>query len=117
MARRRILMVEDDDALAALYGAALRLAGFEVEIAGDGLTALEDIDTDRPDLVVLELAMPQLGGRAILEEAAATPDTRDIPFIVLTTGDESAEGVSASAVLRKPCAPGALVDLVTRHLH
>ena len=116
MTRRRILVVEDDEALAALYGTALRRAGFDVEIAGDGLAALDDIDTEHPDLVVLELRMPQLGGEAILREAAATPQTRDIPFIVLAPADASPD-VHASAVLKKPCAPGDLVALVTRQLH
>ena len=116
MAKRRILVVEDDDALANMYRAALSFAGFDVDVAGDGLTALEDIDTDHPDLVVLDLNLPQLGGDRILSEVAATPDTRDIPVIVVTGSDRLAAG-GASAIVRKPCDPGDLVALVEQTLH
>ena len=117
MAKRRILVVEDDNTLANMYRSALCFAGYEVEVAGDGLTALEDIDTDHPDLVVLDLNLPQLGGDRILTEVAATPDTRDIPVIVVTGADQVTATGRVSAVLRKPCDPGDLVALVAKTLH
>lgn len=113
--RKRILVIEDDDALANLYRSALRYAGYDVDVAGDGLTALEDIDQAHPDLVVLDLHLPQLAGDRILSEVAATPDTRDIPVIVVT-GMETVPDALASAVVRKPFDPGDLVALVQRHL-
>ena len=117
MTKRRILVVEDDNTLANMYRAALSFAGYEVDVAGDGLTALEDIDTDHPDLVVLDLNLPQLGGDRILSEVAATPDTRDIPVIVVTGADQVAATGRVSAVLRKPCDPGELVALIEQTLH
>ena len=114
--RRRILVVEDDDALANQYRHALCGAGYDVAVAGDGLAALDDIDQQHPDLVVLELQMPSVGGETILSEAAATPDTCHIPFIVLA-GAEAPATLRASAVLKKPCAPRDLVALVTQHLN
>lgn len=114
--RRRILVIEDDSALATMYQSALAFAGFDVEVAGDGLTALEDIDDDHPDLVVLDLHLPQLDGTAILREVAATPDTRNIPVIVVT-GSDSDGLPAASAVLRKPCDPGDLVAAIEQQLH
>jgi DNA-binding response OmpR family regulator len=117
MAKRRILVVEDDHLLANMYRAALCIAGFDVDVAGDGLTALEDIDTDHPDLVVLDLNLPQLGGDRILSEVAATPDTCDIPVIVVTGADHVTTTGHVSAILRKPCDPGELVALVRQALH
>ena len=116
MAKRRILVVEDDNALATLYRSALSFAGYDVEVAGDGLAALENIDQDHPDLVVTELVMAPIGAAAILSEAAATPDTRHIPFIVLAATEPPIAGLRASAILRKPCAPSDLVALVARQL-
>ncbi len=116
MSKRRILVVEDDDALANMYRSALSFAGFDVAIAGDGLTALEDIDTDRPDLVVLDLNLPQLGGDRILTEVAATPDTCDIPVIVVTGADQVTTTGHVSAIVRKPCDPVALVALIEQTL-
>ena len=115
MAKRRILVVEDDNALATLYQSALSFAGYDVDVAGDGLAALENIDLEHPDLVVTELHMAPIGAAAILSEAAATPDTSHIPFIVLAP-DASADGLGTSTILRKPCAPSDLVALVERHL-
>jgi two-component system response regulator MprA len=117
MPKRRILVVEDDDLLANMYRSALCFAGFDVEIAGDGLTALEDIDADHPDLVVLDINLPQIGGNRILTEVAATPDTRDIPVIVVPGRDDVATAGRVSAVLRKPCDPGDLVALIEQTLH
>ena len=111
MTKRRILVVEDDPALAAMYQTALSFAGFDVTISGDGLTALEDIDEDHPDLVILDLRLPQLDGGTILREVAATPDTRNIPVIVVTGGD-AADLPEAYAVLHKPCDPALLVAAV-----
>ena len=116
MIRRRILVIEDDPGLATMYQLALSSAGFQVDVAGDGLTALEDIDEDHPDLVILKLKLPQLDGRTILREVAATPDTCNIPVIVITA--EDAEGVpGTSTVLLKPFDPALLVAAVEQQFH
>jgi len=116
MVKRRILVVEDDDVLANLYRTALNFAGYDVAVAGDGVTALDDIDTDHPDLVVLDMHLPPIGGERILSEVASTPDTRDIPFIVVTDANAIAPTAGASAILRKPCDPVDLVALVAQTL-
>ena len=117
MAKRRILVVEDDDALANVYRNALNFAGYDVDVASDGVTALGDIDTDHPDLVVLDMHLPQISGERILSEVASTPDTRDIPFIVVTDANAAAPTTAGSfPVLRKPCDPVDLVALVAQTL-
>jgi DNA-binding response OmpR family regulator len=113
---KRILVIEDDDALANMYRSALCVAGFDVHVAGDGITGLEDIDEDHPDLVVLDLHLPHLTGETILREVAATPDTRNIPVIVVT-GTDTGPVASASAVLRKPFDPMELVAAVQQYLN
>ena len=60
--------------------------------------------------------MPFDVSETILSEAAATPDTRHIPFIVLTGAESMLPGLRASAVMQKPCAPSDLVAMVERHL-
>ena len=115
--KKRLLVIEDDDALARKFRAALCVAGFDVDVSGDGLTALEDIDQDHPDLVILDLHLPQIGGETILSEVLATPDTRDIPVIVVTGSDGPCTMPQASAILRKSCDPSELVAMVEKHLH
>jgi DNA-binding response OmpR family regulator len=114
--RHRILVVEDDIALSNMYRVALSFAGFEVAMAHDGFTALVAIEAQPPDLVVLDLALPQLHGEVILSEMASNPQTADIPVIVVTGSDVTAAVLQASTILRKPCAPELLLTAVEQRL-
>jgi DNA-binding response OmpR family regulator len=116
MAARRILVIEDDSGLAALYRTALSSAGFAVDAIGDGLTALEEIDESHPDLVILDLQLPQIDGSTILRELLAAPDTRGIPVIVVT-GSDAAALPADSTVLRKPFDVDLLLTSVEQHFH
>ena len=114
--RMRILVVEDDTALANMYRASLRLAGFDAATAHDGFTALSSIDADRPDLIVLDLHLPCVHGAAILEDLAARPETATIPVVIVTGSDITAAVAQAKAVLRKPCDPELLLAAVEHTL-
>ena len=107
--RRRVLIVEDDHDLRRLFRTALTFAGFELQEAGDGLTALQWIDQEPPDLVVLDLMLPTLSGRAVQQEIAASAHLRHIPIVIVTGSGEPAE---AACVLRKPVNPEQLVKAV-----
>lgn len=117
MAHYRILVVEDDRALSGMYRTSLRMAGFDVGLATDGVSALRQIDEQPPDLIVLDLHLPRLGGEAILEELAAHPHTAAIPVVVVT-GEEalSAAVAQADAILRKPCDVGELLVAIEHQL-
>ena len=117
MARKRILVVDDDPAIRQLYRTALLFAGFDVDAAQDGLGALHRIDLHRPDLIVLDLHLPRLDGATVLSELRANSFTWDIPVVVVT-GANYEDGVAqASAILEKPCAPEELLSVVAQHLH
>jgi DNA-binding response OmpR family regulator len=116
MRRHRILVVDDDRDLRQLYRAALMLAGFQVETAEDGISALRRIDEERPDLVVLDLHMPCIDGLAVLSELRANSATFSVPVVVVTgTEHEFAPG-EASALLKKPCEPEELISVIERYL-
>lgn len=97
------LIVEDDLTLRQLYRVTLTTAGFSVREVGDGYDALHVIDVERPDLVVLGLALPRLDDRSVREELAAKAQTRDIPVVVVTgsTGPEIYQ-LDADCALTKP---------------
>jgi DNA-binding response OmpR family regulator len=114
--KKRILVVEDDEALATLYRWVLRIAGFDVERAGDGWTALRLIDSTTPDLIVLDVHLPGLGGDELLEEMSARPYTRQIPVVVVTGSDLKLTVSQVRQILRKPCGPDRLVSVVERQL-
>ena len=116
MKASRILLVEDDVAVRHLFRTGLLLAGFDVEVAGDGLSALHNLDQRRPDLVVLDLNLPRLGGEVVLQELAANPQLRGTPVIVVTGVDPHPAIAQSHAVLRKPCEPERLIESIEEHL-
>ena len=92
-----MLVVEDDDAIAQVLQRSLRMEGYEVRIAGDGVTALDEAHAFLPDLVILDLGLPRLDG---LEVAKMLRRTDDVPILVLTARDgveSRVEGLDAGA--------------------
>lgn len=116
MSRKRILVVDDDRSVCQLYRAVLSLSGFSVETAADGLGALMKIDEEKPDLIVLDLQMPCVDGLAVLDELRANTDTGRIPVVVVTGTDNERAAERACVVLKKPCAPEALISVIEHQL-
>jgi two-component system response regulator ResD len=114
--RHRILIVEDDASCAAMYQRALRFAGFDVDLAADGLSALRILEDYHPDLIVLDLHLPRLQGESVLSEVAARPELNHIPVVVVTGSDARVAAAQASAILSKPCDPDRLVNLIQDRL-
>ncbi len=110
---RKVLLVEDEDALRRVLKDLLEREGFTVFEAADGVKALDEIDRANPDIVVLDLNLPRLDGYGVLSHLRARPATVDLPVIVLTAkGDEDSEvrvfEYGASDYLTKPFRPRAL---------
>ena len=114
MAEPRVLIVEDDIALAQMYRAALRDAGFEVDLAEDGLEALWHIDACRPGVIVLDLSLPRLRGEAVLTELASNPEMSGIPVVVVTGAVDDPATALPAAILHKPCDPDRLLEVIAR---
>ena len=90
----RILIVEDEPAIAELIAINLRHAGFEVTIAGDAEQAQASLDQVLPHLVILDWMLPGTSGHALAREWRAAPRTRELPIIMLTARAEEADKVS-----------------------
>ena len=80
----RVLVVEDDDEIAQTLQRSLRMEGYEVRIASDGVAALDDAHAFLPDLVVLDLGLPRLDG---IEVAKTLRQHDDVPILMLTARD------------------------------
>ena len=89
----RILVVDDDATLRTTLRIGLGVAGHEVVLAADGRTALEALREDAPDLVVLDLGLPDLDGTDVLDRLRAA--TSRLPVIVLSARTESRDVVGA----------------------
>jgi DNA-binding response OmpR family regulator len=95
--------VEDDPGLRAMYRAALSVSGYMVVAVGDGVDALRRLDWEEPDIVVLDLGLPRLGGLDVQREVRAHADTRDLPIIVVTGSDTSQlDEADFACILKKP---------------
>lgn len=90
----RVLLVEDEAAIAELLAINLRHAGFEVATAGDGEAAQRLVDAQLPDLVLLDWMLPGMPGPELLRRWRADLRTRDLPVIMLTARAEERDKVS-----------------------
>ncbi len=110
----RILVVDDDRAVRESLRRSLSFNGYTVDLAEDGVEALEAITNDRPDAVVLDVMMPRLDGLEVCRQLRSTGD--DLPILVLTARDSVSErvgGLDAGADDYLP-KPFALEELLAR---
>jgi two-component system response regulator MprA len=110
----RILVVDDDQAVRDSLRRSLAFNGYDVELAGDGLAALESIARNRPDAVVLDVMMPRLDGLEACRRLRSAGE--DLPILVLTARDAVSDrvaGLDAGADDYLP-KPFALEELLAR---
>jgi CheY-like chemotaxis protein len=106
----RVLVVDDEAAIRLLCRVNLRLAGMEVLEASNGAVGIELARRERPDLILLDVMMPEVDGWEVVAELADDPDTREIPIVFLTARSERVDqrrGLEAGAVayVTKPFDP------------
>ncbi|MBF0538349.1 MAG: response regulator [Nitrospirae bacterium] len=109
-----ILVIEDNVSQAALLKLLLESEGYRVMLAANGKEALDVMSQFRPNLVCLDLMMPDMDGFTFLDEKANHHDFADIPVIVVSSIAESVRGtsLSANAFLKKPISRQEILDLV-----
>jgi len=88
-----LLVVEDESDIAELLRHVFSKEGFQVEVAHSGLSALEVLRREPPDLVVLDWMLPELSGIEVLKEMRARPDMQLVPVILLTARREEIDRV------------------------
>ncbi|MDB4934562.1 MAG: divK [Labilithrix sp.] len=112
-----VLVVEDYEDARALYAEALANAGFVVDTAGDGREAIDKAKVLRPDVIVMDLAMPVMDGWQATQVIKSTAETKHAAVIVVSghatsLGIERARDAGADHVLMKPILPQQLVGAV-----
>jgi two-component system, cell cycle response regulator DivK len=118
---KRILVVEDDADNRRIVVKVLTVEGYEVLEATDGRSALATARKERPDLIIMDLAMPGLDGWQAATQLKSDPKVADIPIIALTAfamrGDEErAREAGCDGYLSKPCRPQTIREVVRRYL-
>ncbi|MDP9325201.1 MAG: response regulator transcription factor [Candidatus Dormibacteraeota bacterium] len=84
MTKPRVLVVEDEEALAKVLKLRLEMEGFEVRAAGDGQEAMEMIAQQRPDIVVCDLMMPVMDGKQVTRAIKSDKKLKSIPVLILS---------------------------------
>lgn len=99
----RILIVDDEPLIRQMLGDVLEEEGYEVLLASSGRTMLTLLETQRPDLILLDVMMPDGNGEDALEAMQAQPRLRDIPVVIVSTGagNRRLKGVKVP-ILTKP---------------
>lgn len=95
---KRILIIEDETDLADVIGYNLRRAGYRTDAAADGQIGLQKATDERPDLVILDVMMPQLSGLQVARLLRTNPKTSAIPILMLTAKAEEADQVAGLQV-------------------
>jgi DNA-binding response OmpR family regulator len=121
MASHRILVVDDEPGIVDIARANLESQGYEVIGAHDGQEALKKIREDRPDLVVLDILMPEMDGWEVLRHMELDAEMAGIPVVMLTakvSDEDVLRGLEAGAVeyMTKPFYPQELVAAVKINL-
>ena len=117
--RCRVLVVDDDDGVREYVDEVLSRAGLEVVSASDGASGMHELDERNPDLVLLDLGMPDANGLDLLRRIRRSHG--DVPVVMLSGQSEPANVVEsmrrgAADFLRKPFEPERLRDSVARAL-
>src|SRR3989344_5541198 len=98
LVKKKILLVEDDTNLAAVYKGRLELEGFEVIEVNNGEEALSSAVKSKPDLVLLDAMMPKISGFDVLDILRNTPETANIRVIMLTALSQPKDKERAEAL-------------------
>jgi CheY-like chemotaxis protein len=109
-----LLVADDDMEIRETIRDVLENEGYEVRTAADGVAAMLAMAREKPTLILLDLRMPRLDGRAVLEAIKADPILSDVPVCVVTLTPHEAPS-AATCVLRKPFTIDKLLEVVRRH--
>lgn len=112
---KKVLIVDDEPNIVISLEFLMKKEGYEVTVARDGQEAVERIQADRPDLVVLDVMMPKMNGFEVCETIRKDPGLNDIRILMLTAKGREAEvnkglSLGADAYMPKPFSTHELVD-------
>lgn len=120
--KKRILLVEDDEALSAVYQSRLELEGFETMEVNNGEKALAAAIEFRPDLILLDVMMPKISGFDVLDILRNTPETANMRVIMLTALSQPKDKEKAQSLgvddylVKSQVVIGDVVERIRHHL-
>lgn len=117
MDERRILIVDDEISVTELFRMMLEMEGYHAEVAHDVQGALAALEADRPDLILLDIMMPESSGLELCRQIRGDPVLASIPIVIVSAKSQLAEvqeGLQAGAdrYLLKPVSKNELLEAV-----
>lgn len=88
---KKILLVEDEEIIVDLLQKKLSQEGYDMKIARDGEEGLAAMKKEKPDLVLLDIIMPRIGGFEVMEEMNKNPELKKIPVIIISNSGQPVE--------------------------
>lgn len=121
MAKQKILIVEDEESLLKLESILLTSKGYDVRGVSNGREALEAIAEEKPDLVLLDIMLPEIDGFEVCQRIKEDPATKEIPVVMLTakkSREDMARGekVGADWYITKPFKSVMVIETIQRFL-
>ncbi len=119
---KRVVCIEDEPEMIDLVRLILGRKGFEVIGANGGVEGLEAVRREKPDLVLLDLMMPDMDGWEVYQQVKADPELKDIPVVVVTAKAQSIDKVLGLHIAKvddyitKPFGPQELLESVAKIL-
>lgn len=108
-----VLVVDDEPDIRECICEVLNLEGYETRGAEDGRKALDALEQLRPQLVLLDVSMPNMDGHEFMRALRARPEFEKVPVVIMSAGRSSPKG--AVGFLQKPCEVDTLLDCVAQH--
>ncbi len=121
MSKKKILIVEDEESLLKLESILLTSKGYDVLGVPNGQAALDAIEEEHPDLVLLDIMLPEIDGFEVCRRIKSNQQTRHIPVIMLTakkSREDMARGekVGADWYITKPFKSAMVIETIQRFL-
>lgn len=121
MTKKKILVVEDEQDLLTLQSMLLSIEGYTVEGVMDGQTALDVVETMKPDLILLDIMLPKIDGFEVCRQVKANEATHHIPVVMLTAKksmEDRVKGEQAGAdfYITKPYKASVVIETIQRLL-
>ncbi|PLS79518.1 MAG: hypothetical protein CYG59_12845 [Chloroflexi bacterium] len=111
---KEILIIEDDMAISHMLADLLTAFGYAVRQAANGRLGLDMLEDKLPDLILCDVMMPILDGRAVCERIHATPRFQSIPLVMMSAGNVDLSDCSYTGFLPKPFDIPKLLALIVR---
>lgn len=118
----KILVVDDEEHIRSLLASGLAMNGHDVVTAADGLEGCEKAETEKPDVILLDVKMPRMDGWEACRRLRATPATRQVPILILTAFNQAEDcqksiEAGANLFIAKPFHVREVLDAIQKLLN